>query len=215
MSKLKDEHDNLSRAKEALSLTVTVDNRLVIALEELQDLKSVWAALDNVWKSLQEVKETQWAVVQPRKLRQSLDNLLNIIKEMPSRMRQYAAYEFVSDTIRGYLKVNTLLADLKSEAVRERHWRMLLKQLRLEGRILLNQMLLGDVWDMDLKKNESIFKDVLVVAQGEMALEEFLRQVRDYWQAYSLELINYQNKTRLIKGTEQSLYIQHIEHIDF
>ena len=33
------------------------------------------------------------------------------------------------------------------------------------------------VWGVDLQKNEMIVKDVILVAQGEMALEEFLKQV--------------------------------------
>lgn len=33
--------------------------------------------------------------------------------------------------------------------------------------------------DVDLQKNEAVVKDVLLVAQGEMALEEFLKQASD------------------------------------
>jgi dynein heavy chain 1 len=33
------------------------------------------------------------------------------------------------------------------------------------------------VWDVDLQKNEPVIRDVISVAQGEMALEEFLKQV--------------------------------------
>ena len=36
---------------------------------------------------------------------------------------------------------------------------------------------LMQVWGVDLQKNEMIVKDVILVAQGEMALEEFLKQV--------------------------------------
>ena len=36
---------------------------------------------------------------------------------------------------------------------------------------------LGSVWAVDLLKHENIVKDVILVAQGEMALEEFLKQV--------------------------------------
>ena len=35
-----------------------------------------------------------------------------------------------------------------------------------------------------------------------MALEEFLRQIRDYWQSFALDLVSYQNKCRLIRGWE-------------
>lgn len=33
-----------------------------------------------------------------------------------------------------------------------------------------------------------------------MALEEFLKQVRETWQLYELDLVNYQNKCKLIRG---------------
>ena len=49
--------------------------------------------------------------------------------------------------------------------------------------------------------------------QGEMALEEFLKQVREEWQAYQLELVNYQNKTKLIKGWDE-LFAKLKEHIN-
>ena len=53
---------------------------------------------------------------------------------------------------------------------------------------------------MDLQKHESIGKDIILIAQGEMALEEFLKQVKETWNTYELDLINYQNKCRIIRG---------------
>jgi dynein heavy chain 1 len=52
---------------------------------------------------------------------------------------------------------------------------------------------------MDLRKNEALIKDVIIQAQGEMALEEYLKQVRENWTSYALDLVNYQNKCRLIR----------------
>lgn len=50
-----------------------------------------------------------------------------------------------------------------------------MKQLRV--RWTLSELTLGQVWDVDLERNEKVVRDVLLVAQGERALEEFLRQV--------------------------------------
>jgi dynein heavy chain 1 len=118
---------------------------------------------------------------------------------MPSRMRQYAAFEFVQDTIRSLLKANILIGELKSEALRERHWSKLYKSLRLPSGYSASSMTLGQVYDLDLKRNEGLIKEVVMQAQGEMALEEFLKQVRETWTSYSLDLVNYQNKCRLIR----------------
>ncbi|CAG8466762.1 5969_t:CDS:10, partial [Racocetra fulgida] len=203
VTRLKDEYDMVCRAKEALDMALATEDSLDIVLEELKDLKSVWSSLSKVWQSINELKETLWSSVVPRKIRQQLDNLLNSIKEMPGRIRSYEAFNYVQETVKTYLKINPILSDLKSEALKERHWRQLFKALRVEGRFHLAEMSVGHVWDFDLKKNEQIIKDIVVQATGEMALEEFLKQVKETWTSYVLELVNYQNKCRLIKGWDE------------
>lgn len=70
-----------------------------------------------------------------------------------------------------------LVIELKSEALKDRHWKQLMKRLHVNW--VLSELTLGQIWDVDLQKNEMVVKDVLLVAQGEMALEEFLKQVID------------------------------------
>ncbi|XP_064484606.1 dynein heavy chain, cytoplasmic-like isoform X2 [Ornithodoros turicata] len=214
--RLKEDRDNLAKAKEALELqepgvVSAGDERLQVALEELQDLKGVWSELSKIWEQIDQLKEMPWLSVQARKLRQQLDGLLNQLKELPARLRQYASFEYVKKVLVGYTKVNMMIVELKSDALKERHWKQLMKQLRV--RWVLSELTLGLVWDIDLQKNESIVKDVILIAQGEMALEEFLKQVREAWQTYELDLVNYQNKCRLIRGWDD-LFNKVKEHIN-
>ncbi|KAL2416799.1 Dynein heavy chain, cytoplasmic [Exophiala dermatitidis] len=200
MEKLQSEAETVFKAKEALALPVTKDNTLEAALEEVGDFKSVWSALSTIWQSINELRDTLWTSVQPRKLRQSLEGLMKMTKEMPSRMRQYAAFEHVQNVLRQLIKANSLLSDLKSDAIRERHWQKIYKALRPNKRYSEASMTLGDVWDLQLVSSEAIIRDIITQARGELALEEFIRQVRETWQSYPLELVNYQNKCRLIRG---------------
>lgn len=200
LTSLKSETDMVFKAKEALNLPGNPDTALPAILEEVRDFMSVWAALSTIWNSLNDLRETLWTSVQPRKLRQAIDALIKMTKEMPSRMRQYAAFEHIQLVLRQLLKANPLLSDMKSEAVRERHWNKIYKALRPGKRYSSVSMSLGDVWDLQLASSEAVIRDIVAQAQGEMALEEFLKQVRDTWQNYSLDLVNYQNKCRLIRG---------------
>lgn len=200
ITRLHEESEMVSRAKEALDLPASSDSALAAILEEVQDFKSVWAALSTIWKSLNELRETLWNSVQPRKLRSAIDGLIRMTKEMPSRMRQYAAFEHIQNVLRQFLKVNPVLTDLKSEAVRDRHWNKIFKALKPGKRYSPISMTLGDVWDLNLVASEVVIRDIIDQAQGEMALEEFLKQVRETWSNYSLDLVNYQNKCRLIRG---------------
>ncbi|EAW13048.1 dynein heavy chain [Aspergillus clavatus NRRL 1] len=197
---LQAEFEMVSKAKEALDLPASAESSLPAILEEVQDFMSVWAALSTIWKSLNDLRDMLWTSVQPRKLRQSIDGLIKMTKEMPSRMRQYAAFEHIQNVLRQLLKVNPLLSDMKSEAVRERHWQKIYKALKPGKRFSLVSLALGDVWDLQLATTETVIRDIIAQAQGEMALEEFLKSVRETWQNYSLDLVNYQNKCRLIRG---------------
>lgn len=200
INRLRDDSDMVFRAKEALSLETSREERLDPVIEEIRDLKAVWTALSGVWSQISEMRDTPWSTLQPRKLRQQIDGLLSSTREMPSRMRQYAAFEYVQETLRQHLKSNPLVSDLKSEALRERHWRLLFKRLQKTTPYIASQMKVGSVWDLDLRRNELPIKEIITQAQGEMALEEYLKQVKETWSNYTLDLVNYQNKTRLIRG---------------
>ncbi|OTA89925.1 hypothetical protein M434DRAFT_398353 [Hypoxylon sp. CO27-5] len=203
ITKLQEEFDMVSKAKEALDLPASPESSLSTILEEVHDFKSVWAALSTIWKSLNDLRETLWGSVQPRKVRSSIDNLIKMTKEMPSRMRQYAAFEHIQNILRQLLKVNSLLGDLKSEAIRDRHWTKIWKEIKPGRRYSPVSMTLGDVWDLNLVASEVIVKDIIMQAQGEMALEEFLKQVKETWNNYQLDLVPYQNKCRLIRGWDE------------
>jgi dynein heavy chain 1 len=41
-----------------------------------------------------------------------------------------------------------------------------------------------------------------------MALEEYIKQVKEVWTNYTLDLVNYQNKCRLIRYACRLLYLR-------
>ena len=137
LSRVQEEYDLVCRAKEALDLELSRHTRLEPIFEELRDLKAVWTALTGIWSAIGELRELSWATVQPRKLRQQIDQLLASTKEMPTRMRQYAAFEYVQEVLRGLLKSNIIVGELKSEALKDRHWKQLFKVLRVPSQISL------------------------------------------------------------------------------
>lgn len=203
LTQLQAQAEIVFKAGEALDLPVRRHDALSTIIEEVHDFQSVWASLSTIWKGLNELGETLWNSVQPRKLRQSLDGLVKMTKDMPSRMRQYAGFEHIQNVLRQLLKANPLLSELKSDAVRERHWTKIFRTVKPGKRYSPVSLTLKDVWDLNLAASEPLIRDIIVQAQGEMALEEFLKQVRETWTNYSLELVNYQNKCRLIRGWDE------------
>ena len=82
------------------------DERVTVALEELQDLKGVWLELGKIWEQIEDLREKPWLSVAPRKIRQALDALLGQLKAFPARLKQYASFEYVQSLLKSYTKVS-------------------------------------------------------------------------------------------------------------
>ena len=185
-------------ALEAFGLPTRTDQALGVVAEELDELQSVWGALAEIWAQLDEVRATPWAAVQVRSVRQRLEALQRTARALPSRMRQYAAYEHVHDELLFLTKHVPVLQDLRADAFQERHWRALYK--RLGKRYLPSSQTLGQVWDLDWHANLPLLRTLIAEAQGEYALDVYLQQVREAWTGYALDLVNYRNECMLVRG---------------
>jgi len=175
---------------------------------EIKGMKEVWSSLRNVSTSLHDLKETPWTAVVPRKLRASLEALLEQLRNLPGRVRQYEAFEQIQVMIRDYKNGMNYIVELRSESLKDRHWRQVVKLLQLQN---IPELTLGDLWNADLKKHGKEIGDVCKTAQGEMALEEFMRQIREYWTGLELDLVSVQ-RCKLIRGWDD-LFSQLDEHL--
>ena len=102
------------------------DDRVTIALEELQDLKGVWSELGKIWEKIEELREKPWLSVAPRKIRQALDALLQQLRGFPSRLKTYASFDYVQTLLKGYTKVR---AAVRSEGEVEKFSRIYIHYL--------------------------------------------------------------------------------------
>ena len=55
-------------------------------------------------------------------------------------------YEFALEIVKGYLAINPLITELKSEAIKERHW-MVIKQ-KMNSHWSQAELTLGQLWQV-------------------------------------------------------------------
>lgn len=214
VTKLQEEVSRVAAAKKALDLSSSTsqEEKLAPIAQELTDLKNVWNELANTWKEIEAMKETPWSAVMPKKVRKQLEDLIAKLKLLPNKIRQYSAFVHVQETINGYLDGNGILNDLRSEALKDRHWSLLRKRLNVKW--VLTELTLGDIWDSNLTKNAQFYKDIILQATGELSLESFLQDtLKGFWLTHPLDLVNYQRKTMLIKGWDD-LFAKIGDHIN-
>ncbi|CAI5743819.1 unnamed protein product [Peronospora destructor] len=221
---LRAEQDKTNAALDALNISHVlemggssiVDDRsssgdLFRAIEELSGLDEVWKSISKVWARVDELQDTLWSAVHPRKVRKQLDAIVDEMRRFPSRVQQYEAFEHYASVIQSRKSMNSLLSELKSDAVRDRHWKQILQLLNISSPF--TELTLRSFWESKLSANDNELKTIIRTAQGEMALDEFLRQVSDYWTNYQLDLVNYQNRCRVIRGWDE-VFAKLDEHLN-
>ena len=107
------DREKMKKARSALdmadmTLVPTEADKLAVANEELGDLKGVWQALAPIYTQVDEIKDKTWLSVQPRKLRQSLDELMNQLKHLPVKYKSYKSYEHAKQMMHNYSKVGRI-----------------------------------------------------------------------------------------------------------
>lgn len=110
-TKAKEDRENMVRAKNALDITDAMRigsqfSKLDVAIEELSDLRSAWQALGPIYVDIDELREKSWLIVQPRKIRQTLDDLMVNLKKLPSQFRSYESYEQTKRMLQNYSRVS-------------------------------------------------------------------------------------------------------------
>ena len=199
MKKAQLDQENLIKAKDALALDVGPSSTEISdCLNEASDLAEVWEAVSKPFSVLLDLKATLWATAVMRKVRKRLDDLLIDLRTLPNRVRQYDAYTALYDKVKSFLAGQSTLSDCKTDALKERHWKTILQKLNIH--VSFSELTVGMLWDHGLLDRKKDMAEILSVAQGEMAIEIFLSEVRDRWMKQELDLVLYQNRIRLIRG---------------
>mgnify|MGYP002176989161 CR=1 FL=1 len=139
-------------------------NEVVECLNELSDLKEVWEAMMEPHSTLEQIKDTPWSTAVMRKIRRGLDDLLAAMRSLSNRIRQYDAYIQLHDSVKGYISGHGLLTELKTEALKERHWKTILQRLGIQ--IPLTDISVGVLWENGIIARKKDMAEILTSRAG-------------------------------------------------
>ena len=72
---------------------------------------------------------------------------------LPVMLRSYEGFEKMKTRLHHYGKMNRLIMELKTEAMKDRHWKQLLQKLKIHEPI--SEMTLGSLLSADVMKIEN------------------------------------------------------------
>jgi len=211
IEEVKDVYVKNCKAKELLGLDYGDPNKLDNLNEEIKDLEDVWGELNKIYSTIDEQKETPFAGVNADKIKKDLDEAINKINELPEKYHSYEAFDITKNKLQHLKKINNLIGDLGTDAIKDRHWKVILNSLNIKKAV--KDLILNDFWKADLLKKEKELQETINQAAGELVLESYIKKSKDFWKDYELELVRYKDKCKLIKGWDD-MFTALDEHIN-
>jgi dynein heavy chain len=142
-------------------------------------VKELWDHIDTCTKKFTKFMSEKWVAISPYEMEDEVKKLLKTLKDMKVDKR-CNAYVGIMDEIKKWLVFLPLIAELADKDMRPRHWDDLKKKVGQQFTIDDN-LLLKDVYDLNLGKYQEDVEEITDQAKQEAKMEKTLAKLDETW----------------------------------
>ncbi|XP_012151823.2 dynein heavy chain at 89D [Megachile rotundata] len=164
-------------------------------MELLYDLYKQQKSMRDIWA------QTLWVNLNPQQLIDGMDHFIREFRRLPKFVRELNIAPAVDLNMKSFKNSVPLFIELKNEAMRERHWKELMKKTGQYFDMDPDRFTLENMFAMELGKYQEIAKEIVMNAVKELAIERGLRELAEVWKNLEFTVVKY------IKGTEDRGFI--------
>eukprot|EP00755_Sulcionema_specki_P014456 Sspe_Gene.56717::Locus_31184_Transcript_1_1_Confidence_1.000_Length_4789::g.56717::m.56717/K10408/DNAH; dynein heavy chain, axonemal len=160
-------------------------------LPELRECRQELVYLKQLWDMVSHVKSqfTDWwgqtfKTMDAEELTARTRDMLKQMKAMPLKCKSTQTYIGLEEEIRSMLITLPLVENLRNPAMRDRHWRQLLKRCDVDPNAIdpeADNFSLQDLLSLQLHRFEDDVSNIVEKAQKELQIERGLEKVATYW----------------------------------
>jgi dynein heavy chain len=191
----------LVRAEKLFNLTITSYPELYELDNQLKDLDLIYSLYSDVKDAMHSWSATLWSNLDVTVLTKGMDTFATRLKKLPKELKQLPPYNIVAEKILSFKDSIPLFADLKNEALRERHWKKLMEITKKTFDMNPDTFTLEKLFSMNLHEHAESLSEIVAGAVKELSIENALKEVENTWRNMKFNVVRYS------KGTEERGFI--------
>ena len=86
-------------------------------------MTELWTELDRVWSSIEKLRDLGLLIVKNKQIKDSHDEATKEFNALPVKLRSYEGFQKMKVRLAYYGKMNRLIMELKTDAMKDRHWK--------------------------------------------------------------------------------------------
>lgn len=135
--------------------------------------------------------KTLWVNLNTQALTDGIDSFLRDFRKLSKTIRQMPVATVLETLMKQFKNIVPLMANLKSEAMRERHWEMLMSKTGKNFDMSPSAFTLNNMFSMELYKYQEIVEEIVLNATKEQAIEQGVKDIAHQWETIKFTVIKH------------------------
>ena len=176
LSRLENEKQELTNAEKLFNLPISSYPELYVIQKEMKNLERLYQLYEQQVKTREQWSETLWRDLDVQLLVDGIENFIKELKKMPREIKGMPLAKLIELNMKEFRESLPLMLDLKNEALRERHWRMLMKETNIEFDMNPESFTLENLFQMNLQRFNDAIQSIVTSATKELQIEKVTKQ---------------------------------------
>ena len=174
----------------------------------LDNITSLWDTSDESRKLMGSVKQMPWSSIDADGLEENAKGMLQTVRRLPKSIKKSDAYQGLEKSVKDFLATCPLIGYLRSPALRERHWKDVMKIVGIKFPLPESNpdMTLKDILDLNLHEYPADIEELSDKATKEARHEEILEGLESTWKSIQFRKTQYkETDIPLLRLTEEDM----------
>jgi dynein heavy chain len=196
----------LRELQELFDLTLNDFKELRECKLELTLLKQAWDLVIHIKLTFQDWLKSTFKMIDVDSFLDEIKRLLKQLKAQPHKVRGWDVYKGIVEEVNNMNTSLPLCAELRSDAMRERHWKLLLDTTHTSGNIEpdASDFTLEKLINLGLHRYAEDVSNIVEKANKEQFIERSLTKIIDIWEKLEISYnYNDQLSTNLLGSVEE------------
>ncbi|VDO03424.1 unnamed protein product [Rodentolepis nana] len=201
-------HQELLVSERLFDLPPSYSKGLIKAKKQMESLQKIYKIYADQKALIEEWSKVPWRDAHFTVLQNEVELLQQMLQKVSKQIPQMEVAKVLEIHLSAFADSVALLSDLKNEALRPRHWTMLIERTKNNFAFNSGEFTLGNIFDMHIDQFKQEVVEVLSVALSEFSVEKELVEVNEKLKNLRFEIQEYAPK-----GKKQGLIFAGLDEI--
>jgi dynein heavy chain len=185
------ERDQLALSEKLFDLPATSFTHLYAVEADMEQLTILYDLYAKQQDAVRKWSSMLWTELEVGTLTRGTQAFLKTLKKMDVTLMELTVYKKVFEAVTAFKDSIPLIASLKNEALRPRHWKQLMQKTGVDFEMDAKTFTLTKLFSMELHRFKEEIAEIVNTATNEAKIEKEIAKISSLWSATSFGVVAY------------------------